>query len=310
MDNLPVIAIRFALYADLLVLTGLVAFSFYALTREERAAGILPLMYPAALLSILGLFLSGIGMVALVAGMMGSSLIAIDTEVLQSLVTESSIGMAWLVRMASMVGAIMFALLLARSPTVARLGLLASVSLAVATLVWTGHAGATEGSFGWVHRVSDIVHMMAASIWLGGIAAFIWLLFVPLARRSPMTLTITHRALEQFSRVGGMCVALIIATGVINSLILVGPSNFLVLPRTPYGLLLIAKIALFGVMLLLAASNRWRLTPMLSAVLNERSEMSAVRKLKISLLTEGLAALAVLALVAWLGTLEPTSALA
>ena len=36
MDNLPVIAIRFALYADLMVLTGVTAFSHYALTREER----------------------------------------------------------------------------------------------------------------------------------------------------------------------------------------------------------------------------------------------------------------------------------
>ena len=36
MDNLPVIAIRFALYADLMVLAGVTAFSLYALKPEER----------------------------------------------------------------------------------------------------------------------------------------------------------------------------------------------------------------------------------------------------------------------------------
>jgi putative copper resistance protein D len=40
MDNLPVIVIRFALYADLMVLAGLVAFSLYALAHEERTSGI------------------------------------------------------------------------------------------------------------------------------------------------------------------------------------------------------------------------------------------------------------------------------
>ena len=61
MDNLPVIAISFALYADLMVLAGLVAFSLYALVDEERTSGILPLNGPAIVLSLVGLMLSGFG---------------------------------------------------------------------------------------------------------------------------------------------------------------------------------------------------------------------------------------------------------
>ena len=41
MDNLPVIAIRFALYADLMVLAGVTAFSLYALKPEERGTACL-----------------------------------------------------------------------------------------------------------------------------------------------------------------------------------------------------------------------------------------------------------------------------
>ena len=53
MENLPVIVIRFALYADLMVLAGMVAFSLYALTREERTSDILNLRKTAVGLSLI-----------------------------------------------------------------------------------------------------------------------------------------------------------------------------------------------------------------------------------------------------------------
>ena len=128
MDNLPVIVIRFALYADLLVLAGLVAFSLYALAHEERTSGILPLNGPAIVLSWLGLMLSGFGMVALVAAMTGSSLWALDGEVLREIIGESAIGTAWIVRMAALVMAVLSASALGRHPVTARLVLLAGVA--------------------------------------------------------------------------------------------------------------------------------------------------------------------------------------
>ena len=45
MDNLPVIAIRFALYVDLMVLAGVTAFSLYALKPSFRC---LDCCFPAA----------------------------------------------------------------------------------------------------------------------------------------------------------------------------------------------------------------------------------------------------------------------
>ena len=74
MTDLPVIAIRFALYADLMVLAGLVAFTLYGLTPEERASDALPLRKPACALALIGLVLSGIGMMALIAAMAGTSI--------------------------------------------------------------------------------------------------------------------------------------------------------------------------------------------------------------------------------------------
>lgn len=307
MTDLPVIAIRFALYADLMVLAGLVAFTLYGLTLEERASDALPLRKPACALALIGLVLSNIGMMALIAAMAGTSITAIDRETAQSIIGETAIGTAWIVRMVAMSGALAFALLLGASPSVARIGLLLSSSLAIATLVWTGHAGASEGWQGTLHRTADVLHMLAASVWIGGIAAFAWLLFHPVARQSQPQLAMTHRALEQFSRVGTLAVGVIIIAGIANSLILMGWPDPARLTGSTYGRLLLAKLALFGTMLLLAAVNRWRLTPALGSAWMTQNTDNAVMGLRRSLLLEGLAALAILALVAWLGTLEPLS---
>lgn len=306
MDNLPVIAIRFALYVDLMVLAGVTAFSLYALKPEERGTALLPLAKPALLLSLLGLLLSGSGMIALVAAMTGTSLWEIDGSAFREIVTQSAIGSAWVVRMVAVAIALLAALALGRSPRLARYCLLASAVLAIATLVWTGHAGATEGWTGSLHRLSDIVHMLAAAIWIGGIAAFSWLLFQPLAHQSDAQIRIAHRALEQFSRVGTLAVALIVLTGIINSLSLMGLPHPYALFASRYGQLLLIKLALFAAMLMLAGVNRWRLTPALGAA--NGNPVPALRGLRQSLVLETSTVLTILAVVAWLGTLEPIMA--
>jgi putative copper resistance protein D len=305
MDNLPVIVVRFALYADLMVLAGMAAFSFYALSPEERTSGILPLIRPAVVLALIGLALSGFGMIALVASMTGSSVWAADSEVLREIIGETAIGAAWTVRMVAMAIAVLSAYALDRHPSAARFALLASTSLAIATLVWTGHAGATEGWPGITHRLSDIIHMLAAAVWIGGIAAFLWILFRPVTARSGGHLAVAHRALDRFSRIGALSVGLIVATGIINCLAVVGFPHFTRLPLTAYGRLLIIKLLLFAAMVALAALNRWRLTPSLGVAIRNDDPALAVISLRRSLLAEGSAALAILALVAWLGTLEP-----
>jgi len=308
MDNLPVIVIRFVLYADLMVLAGMVAFSLYAQSAEERNAGMLPLTRLGVVLASFGFASSGLGMLALVASMTGSSIWAIDGEALRAIIGESAIGTAWIVRMAALAIAILSAAAINRIP-LARISLLASTSLAIATLVWTGHAGATEGWTGTAHRSSDIVHMLAAAVWTGGIAAFAVLLFRPLSKQSSEHLPFVHRALEQFSRVGTLAVGVIVATGIFNSFAVVGFAQFTRLPLSDYGKLLIIKLLLFAAMLVLAALNRWRLTPALAIAIRDDNPARALTALRRSLLAESSAALAILVLVAWLGTLEPLGGL-
>ena len=309
MENLPVIAIRFALYADLMVLAGMTAFTLYALTAAERTSTSLISLRPIVLvLALLGLILSGLGLLALAAAMMGADFFPVDPTHVRMILVETAIGTAWIVRMLALAIVLTAALTLGRFPTAMRIVVLLASSVAVATLVWTGHAGATEGVSGTIHRLSDIVHMLAASIWVGGIVSFSWLLFKPAGQTSPIELGITHRALEQFSQVGTLVVGLIVLTGLINSQILVGAANISMIATTTYGQLLLAKLALFGLMLVLAAANRWRLTPGLDASMGSGDEAAAVMAMRKSLIAEGAAVLIILALVAWLGTLEPLGA--
>jgi len=195
------------------------------------------------------------------------------------------------------------------------LGMVAMTANMMGTSYWE-HAGASEDALGVIHKLSDMLHMLAAAIWIGGIVAFLNMLRTPADGLRSDRLKIVHRALGDFSVVGTLAVAVIAATGLINGQVLVGYANVFSMFTSLYGQLLLAKLVLVGLMLLLAAKNRWRLTPGLTQALAEgdtsdtSDTSNAVAALRRSLLLEATAAFAILALVAWLGMLEPTASLA
>ncbi|MHA4836497.1 copper homeostasis membrane protein CopD [Sphingopyxis sp. MSC1_008] len=304
MADIFLIGIRFALYADLMLLTGLAAFPLHALRGGERQdpAVIRALSAPQSWLAVLGLIASFIGMAALTASMQGVALLAVDPAMLMTLVRETDVGTAWLVRMAALGMALAAAAQLGKRPTAAAATIVIAGSTALATLVWAGHAGASEGLTGAIHRLSDALHMIAAAVWLGALGAFLILL----RRRGGIASTqpaLMVRSLDRFARVGTVCVPVIAATGLINTQIIVGSNNIGRALTAPYGQLLAIKLLFFGVMLALAAANRWRLTPALTG--EHIAPAAARRAIRQSLTIEMLAAATILALVAWLGTLEP-----
>lgn len=304
------IAIRLGLYLSLILLPGLAAFPLYALRRLERADdAIFPLRSTFVLLAVFGFVLSGIGFLVLLASMSGSAIGNPDWQTGRAILVETPIGTAWMVRMAALGLAVLIAIY-AKSSQLRLIGVMLAGAAALASLVWTGHAGASEGNLGLVHRVSDILHMLAAAVWLGGIAGFLLLLRAVPEPLSANRLAIAHRSLEEFSRIGAICVSIIAVTGLINAQILVGFDHLTALSGSDYGLLLMLKLLAVALMLLLAANNRWRLTPSLGTALEDDDPRSAAKALRTSLLLEASAAFAILALVAWLGTLEPTASLA
>ncbi len=299
----PLIAVRFALYATLSGLFGLSAFSLYGLKAGERADALAlrPWLVGSGLL---GLLFSGIGLALLAAAMAGAPLWPVDQEAVGMLLSGSATGTAWEARVAALVVASIAALVAAGRA--ALLGLVAfAAGVALATLAWAGHGAMDEGAVGWVHLGADILHLLAGGAWAGALLGLVLLVARPAGRVDAAHLTLTHRALHGFGLVGTIMVGTIAVTGIVNAWLLVGVANLPNLAATVYGQLLIAKLVLFGAMLTLASFNRFRLTPAFERSITAVDHHGALRGLRRSLAVEASCAVAILALVAWLGTLEP-----
>ncbi|WP_311270241.1 copper homeostasis membrane protein CopD [Sphingobium sp. WCS2017Hpa-17] len=302
MADWPLIAIRWALYADLGLLFGLLLFTLYALAGEERER-LLRLRGWTMALTVLGVLLSAYGFLQSAAAMLGTGIEGVDRVSALMLLTETSVGWALLARLAvlTILGIAALTPVLRRMAGLVLLTFLAAI--AVASLAWSGHGAATEGPVGMVHLASDIIHLLAAAAWIGALGAFV--LIVSRRPQTPEILNAAHRALASFATVGAIIVGLIVATGLVNSYLLVGPRNVLRLAESDYGRLLLIKLTLFAIMLGLAAGNRFRLTPALGKAIGRDGTAAAVVRLKRSLWIETCAGILILGLVAWLGTLPP-----
>lgn len=299
------IAVRFVLYADLMLLVGLGAFPLYSFTRTEREKGaVFSFAVMLTWLAFAGLFISAFGFALSSAAMMGVKLSEIDMPLLLSMASETEQGVAWLVRSACLAAALAFLIALRRWPSLQYILAFSSGAVALATLLWSGHAAATEGALGSFHRISDFAHMIAGAVWIGGIVAFSLLLRPDTKAQSAVQIALARRALTNFARVGTAAVSVILVTGIVNSFAIFGTDMATIFAST-YGLLLALKLTLVGAMLMLAANNRWRLIPDLEIESDDANELVAWKHLRLSVALEATAAAAVLALVAGLGTLMP-----
>ena len=133
--------------------------------------------------------------------------------------------------------------------------------------------------------------MVAAGIWLGGL--------LPLARLiGDLPADRAGVAAWRFSPLGIVCVLVMAVTAYVQGEELVGGVPGLV--GTAYGSLAAIKLGLFLVLIVLAAYNRFRLTPRISA-----GSHDAVRSLRLSIALEALIGIAIVMTAARLGGLYP-----
>jgi putative copper resistance protein D len=295
----PLIAVRFGVYLTLAALFGLSAFGLYGLHRNERG-------HALALRGWLGasaasaFFLSACWLVLTASSMADVPPWPIDRSAVDAVLASGAIATSWKVRMIAL---LLATLATSRGKWLWIVALCGAVSLA--TLAWTGHGAVDEGTSGWIHLGSDVLHLIASAAWVGALLGLVLLVTRPISEVDSDYLGMTHRALHGFGRVGSIVVATLVITGLTNSWFLVGYENVPSLLLTPYGQLLSAKLALFGAMLALAALNRFRLTPRFEEAMASHDHVSAMGALRLSLAVEAGCVIAILALVAWLGTLAP-----
>jgi len=274
---------RFAALAALLALAGIplyfVTLRQWLLAKQSRRV--------LASLAVLSILASLWWAAASVAAMAAMPIGELDRTTLIAVLEATPTGTVLAVRLAA---AALLLACLAATPRSVPAALTSLVALA--SSAWTGHSGAAEGGLGLAQRSLDVVHLGAASLWLGALLVFLASLKGP-----PDRSRLVER-LSAFARTGTIVVALLALTGVANALLITREGWS---PASGWTLLLAAKLALFVAMLGLAGANRWRLTPALAA-----GAPGAERRLMVSLLLETGCALGIVALVAVLGMLDPS----
>ncbi|MFL6270755.1 MAG: copper resistance CopC/CopD family protein [Actinomycetes bacterium] len=178
----------------------------------------------------------------------------------------------------------------ATGPLVA-LGLAGAGGMLVHALA--GHA-AGPSSLRLLNLLAQWAHLLAVGVWIGGL---VWLLAALVVRTTGRS---TREVVVGFSRLAGISLAVVVATGVVRSVDELGGWRRLL--DSGFGRALDLKLVLFAGLVALGARNRYRLVPLFEP---GRREGPAVARLRRSVGGElGLAA-AVMAAAALLSQLAP-----
>ena len=152
-----------------------------------------------------------------------------------------------------------------------------------------------DGVVGWIHQTNQILHMLSAGYWLGCLPALLVCLAYT-ARNDVKREAIT--TLIRFSSWGHLAVALVLATGVINSIIILRETSLTL--TSAYQMLLLSKVILVLLMIIIAVINRYLIVPML-----RKLPVKAHHWLVINSYVEIILGAAVLLLVSIFATMAP-----
>jgi putative copper resistance protein D len=306
------IAARAGQFAAAISLCGVFAFLCLVAGPAFRQSGDTTAMAPLrrrldllAWASLALALVSGAAWLVLQSAMMSGQPVgeALAQGVVRIVLTRTRFGEVWLLRCA-FAAALALWLLVGRQRRVAGASDWTAFALSIpflTALAWVGHAGATPGAAGLLHLSADILHLLAAGIWLG--------MLIPLALLLAQAQTAGDRgraglawaAVVRFSALATASVAVLLAAGIVNTWFLAGSAPALI--GTLYGRLLLLKVAIFLAMLLVAAVNRWRISPRLATPGGDAP--TTIRQLRRNALIELGGAIVVLGIVGALGLLPP-----
>jgi putative copper export protein len=175
--------------------------------------------------------------------------------VARQMVFETSWGVAWRVQLLAALGALVAYLVARARDAAAPWWLALAASLAVcATLPAMGHAMSAE-RLGLLAPIADFVHVAAAGVWLGALTT----MAVAWRRADPGTQRAWIHAFSPLALTGAGLVA---GSGLLSSYVQIGEPALLL--STPYGRVLLGKVALVAAVAAMGFRNWRRLTPAMS----------------------------------------------
>ncbi|HEY8051076.1 MAG TPA: CopD family protein [Ramlibacter sp.] len=218
---------------------------------------------------------------------------AVTPDVLGTLLARTTFGHVWCVRLALFV--VLGMLMTTRAGKSIASAFVAAAL--VASLAWTGHALGTNHLHVWV----DAAHMLAAAAWVGMLPLLL-LVMTRAAAQAGTWRDLGVACAKCFFVPGIVAVIVLAASGVANTSWMI--DSVADLWQTGYGRVLSLKLALFALMLLLAAVNRFVIVP---RVERGAGTCGSLRSLRASVLAELLLGAAVIAVVACLGVTPPAA---
>ena len=306
MENF-LIAARAVHYASTISLAGVFAFLCLVAGPEAspRLRQQLSLVAGASL--VLALLSGGAWLLFVSAQMSGQPIAALLTQgVVATVLTGTRFGQIWILRFVlAMILAVLLLMPQGWRRWLWRWGGLAVGAGMLATLAWAGHGGATPGRPGDLHLAADMLHLLAAGAWLGSLIPLALLLAESRRDGDPHSAGVARGAVLRFSVLAAVSVAVLLAAGLVNTWFLAGSIPALI--GTQYGRLLLAKIAIFLTMVVIAAVNLLRMAPRLAPAPGMRPALlrAAIGHLRRNALLEAVLGACVLAIVAILGVLPP-----
>jgi putative copper export protein len=225
-----------------------------ALARWTRVCTLLLLVAGAAELLLRARTMAG--------GDLGSGLAAVPT-----VLTRTHFGGVWIARGAALLAVLALVGHRTRAAWITALG----AGLAVAcTTALAGHA-ADRGDVS-LRTLIDWLHVVAATVWTGGLFCLVVVVLRRARRWPPPRLVL---ALRRFSTLAGVCLVAVVASGVFNAWTQLGALD--ALWASTYGRILIVKVLLVLAVASLGAATRFRLLPVLRA--DAGSSRNAVNRL-------------------------------
>ena len=224
-----------------------------------------------------------------------------SSDVLSTVLNETQFGLVSQIRLGLAI-VLATCLVYDRFPWAPWLALASALGF-IAAIAWAGHAGSSPGQTGILHLTADILHLVAAAAWIGGLVPLVLLLGAARRHQALAWASLARGVAQRFSTLGIISVGTLLATGIINTAILVG--SFHALLVTGYGQLLLLKIVVFAIMLGFAAVNRVWLTPRLASSSKGEAPPQVLRQLTRNSVIEIALGFAIFAIVGVLGTLHP-----
>lgn len=262
--------LQFIQYAALLLIVGLVWFRAVIIgdhrVPDRATARVQRLQIVAGMVAVLALVFLAPASGALQSESGPGAILTFDAW------SPASVGKEWLSALVGILGIAAMLALRPRPRLAAAAGLIAIMSPAL-----VGHSRAVVPA--WLVTATDIIHLIAGALWLGGLVGLA--LTLPLITRRG---TVAAEIVTRFSTLAAASLAVLAVSGVLMGWRILGSWENLL--NSTYGTLLMTKVALVVAVAVMAAGNRLLVLPRVRRAVGHDDTVEAGSMLRRAVLME------------------------